>query len=109
MDSMDEVIIALYARGLSTWGIQEKLKEMYGAGMSSTLISHATYSVLEEVQDWQARVLDAVYTTHAIESLNYSLRKIIRGAGPVRPPIREDAAATDFKGTPMSCGKGAKV
>ena len=61
MDGIDEVIIALYARGLSTRGIQEELKEMYGAEVSPTLISNVTHSVLEEVQDWQARALDAVY------------------------------------------------
>ena len=61
MDGIDEVIIALYARGLSTRSIQEELKEMYGAEVSPTLISNVTHSVLEEVQDWQARALDAVY------------------------------------------------
>ena len=34
---------------------------MYGAEVSPTLISNVTHSVLEEVQDWQARALDAVY------------------------------------------------
>ena len=47
MDGMDEVIIALYARGLSTCGIQEKLKERYEAEVSPTLISHVTNCVLE--------------------------------------------------------------
>ena len=61
MDGIDDVIIALYARGLSTRSIQEELKEMYGAEVSPTLISNVTHSVLEEVQDWQARALDAVY------------------------------------------------
>ena len=61
MDSMDEVIITLYARGLSTRGIQEELKEMYGAEVSPTLISHVTNSVLEEIHDWQAQALDPVY------------------------------------------------
>lgn len=61
MDGMDEVIIALYARGLSTRGIQEELRELYGAEVSPTLISNVTHSVLEEVQVWQARALDPVY------------------------------------------------
>ena len=61
MDGMDETIIALYARGLSTRGIQEELEGLYGAEVSPTLISNVTNSVLEEVQAWQARALDPVY------------------------------------------------
>ncbi len=61
MDGMDEAIIALYARGLSTRGIQEELSGLYGAEVSATLISDITHSVLEEVQAWQTRPLDPVY------------------------------------------------
>ena len=61
MDGIDYVIIALYARGLSTRGIQAELKELYGADVSPTLISNVTNSVLEEVKAWQARPLDPVY------------------------------------------------
>ena len=61
MDGMDETIIALYARGLSTRGIQEELEGLYGAEVSPTLISNVTNSVLEEVQAWQARALNPVY------------------------------------------------
>ena len=61
MDGIDEVITAWYAKGLSTRGIQEELKEMYGAEVSPTLISNVTHSVLEEVQDGQTRALEAVY------------------------------------------------
>ena len=45
-------IIALYARGLSTRGIQAELRDLYGAEVSPTLISNVTNSVLEEVQVW---------------------------------------------------------
>jgi putative transposase len=61
IDGIDDMIIALYARGLSTRGIQEQLKELYGADVSPTLISNVTNSVLDEVHAWQARPLDPVY------------------------------------------------
>ena len=61
MGGMDETIIALYARGLSTRGIQKELAGLYGAEVSPTLISNVTHSVLEEVQAWQTRALDPVY------------------------------------------------
>lgn len=63
IDGIDDVIISLYARGLSTRGIQAELVELYGAEVSPTLISNVTNSVLEEVQAWQARPLDPVYPT----------------------------------------------
>lgn len=61
IDGIDDMIISLYARGLSTRGIQAQLMELYGAEVSPTLISNVTNSVLEEVQAWQARPLDCVY------------------------------------------------
>ena len=61
INGIDDIIIALHARGLSTRGIQVELKELYGADVSPTLISNVTHSVLEKVQEWQARPLDPVY------------------------------------------------
>ncbi len=61
LEGLDEMIIALYARGHSTRGIQAELMELYGAEVSPTLISNVTNSVLEDVQAWQARPLDPVY------------------------------------------------
>jgi putative transposase len=57
----DKQILALYAKGMTTRDIAATFKEMYGADVSHTLISKVTESVLEEVQAWQNRPLDAVY------------------------------------------------
>ena len=61
VEGLDDTIIARYARGLSTGEIGAELTELYGAEISPTLISNVTHSVLEDVQAWQARPLDAVY------------------------------------------------
>ncbi len=61
IEGLDDKIIALYARGHSTRGIQAELLELYGAEVSSSLISSVTDSVLDEVKAWQSRPLDAVY------------------------------------------------
>ena len=58
---LDETIVYLYAQGQSTRAIRDTLKRLYGAEVSSTLISEVTASVLEEVTAWQARPLDRVY------------------------------------------------
>jgi transposase-like protein len=46
IDGLDDMIIALYARGHSTRGIQDQLMELYGAELSPTLTSNVTKSVL---------------------------------------------------------------
>lgn len=60
-NELDDKIIALYARGLSTRDIQDQLKEIYGVDVSPTLISTVTSSVMEEVKAWQTRPLDRIY------------------------------------------------
>ena len=49
---LDEKILALYARGMSTRDISAQLEELYGAKVSASLISEVTDSVLEEVKAW---------------------------------------------------------
>ena len=56
---MDEQILCLYAKGLSTRDIVEAFREMYGAEVSAGLISQVTNAVLEQVKQWQARPLHA--------------------------------------------------
>lgn len=58
---LDEQILALYAKGMTTRDISSTFKEMYDAEVSHTLISKVTDAVLDEVIAWQARPLEAVY------------------------------------------------
>jgi len=60
-DGLDEKIISLYSRGLSTREIQARLKEIYTVEVSPDLISSVTDAVLDEVRAWQTRPLDSVY------------------------------------------------
>jgi putative transposase len=61
LEGFDDKVIALYARGLSTRGIQGQLEELYGVEVSPTLISNVTNAVMEDVRAWQSRPLSAVY------------------------------------------------
>ena len=61
LTSMDSQILTLYAKGLSTREIVGAFKEMYDADVSATLISQVTDSVIEQITDWQARPLNAIY------------------------------------------------
>ncbi len=54
----DEKIIAMYARGMSTRDIQAHIEELYGIGVSATLISAVTDAVLDDVAAWHNRPLE---------------------------------------------------
>lgn len=58
---MDDQILCLYAKGMSTRDIVDAFAEMYGAEVSPGLISKVTSAVMDEVVEWQERPLDAVY------------------------------------------------
>ncbi|RUR10071.1 IS256 family transposase [Legionella septentrionalis] len=58
---LDEQILALYAKGMTTRDIASTFKGMYDADVSHTLISKVTEAVIEEVTAWQARPLEEVY------------------------------------------------
>ena len=57
----DGQILSLYAKGMTTRDIADAFKEMYGAEVSHSLISRVTDAVIDEVNAWQTRPLDAVY------------------------------------------------
>src|SRR6476660_1530559 len=59
-DGFDDKILSLYARGMTVREIQGHLAELYGTEVSPDLISRVTDAVLEEVREWQNRLLDPV-------------------------------------------------
>jgi len=61
ISGMDDQILSLYARGMSTRDIVDAFQEMYGAEVSAGLVSKVTNAVMEQVIAWQNRPLDAVY------------------------------------------------
>jgi transposase-like protein len=58
---MEDKILTLYAKGMTTRDIEDALKDLYGVEISHTVISQVTESVLDEVRAWQNRPLEAVY------------------------------------------------
>jgi len=72
---MDEKILYLYAKGLSTRDIVDSFQELYGAEVSASLISKVTDSVIEQVIEWQARPLDAVYPLVYLDCIVVKIRQ----------------------------------
>src|SRR5258708_11218608 len=61
LGQVDDMILSLYARGMTTRDIQAHLAEVYGAEVSPALISNVTSVVAEEINAWQTRPLEAAY------------------------------------------------
>ena len=75
LTQMDDQILTLYAKGLSTRDIVDAFKEMYDADVSATLISKVTERVLDEIYEWQSRPLDAVYPIVYLDCIVLKIRQ----------------------------------
>jgi len=72
---MDDKILYLYAKGMTTREIVDALKEMYDADISPTLIPRVTNAVIDQVIEWQARPLDSVYPIVYLDCLVVKIRQ----------------------------------
>jgi putative transposase len=75
ISGMDEKILSLYAKGMSTRDIESSLKDLYDVEVSPSLISQVTDAVKEEVKAWQSRALDDLYPVVYLDCIFVKLRK----------------------------------
>ena len=74
LDGIDEVVLSLTARGLTTGEVAAHFDEVYGAKVSRDTISRITDKVLEEMTEWQHRPLDAVYPVLFVDAIHVKVR-----------------------------------
>lgn len=74
ISNIDQKIIAMYARGLTTRQISDQIEEIYGFECSEGFISDVTDKILGEIDDWQKRPLDSVYPIVFIDAVHFSVR-----------------------------------
>ncbi|MFJ7640756.1 IS256 family transposase, partial [Peribacillus sp. NPDC097225] len=74
LNGVDEIVLSLYAKGLTTGEISAHFAEIYGASVSKETISRITDKVIEEMQDWSARPLDEVYAAIFIDAIVVKIR-----------------------------------
>jgi len=72
---MDDQILTLYAKGMSTRDIAATFQEMYGVEISAGLISQVTNAVIEQVVEWQNRPLEAVYPIVYLDCIVLKIRQ----------------------------------
>ena len=74
LSGVDEVVLSLYAKGLTTGEISAHFAEIYGASVSKETISRITDKVIEEMNDWSVRPLDEIYAAIFIDAIVVKVR-----------------------------------
>ena len=74
ISGIDQKIISMYAKGMTTRQISDTLMDIYGFDASEGFISDVTDKLLPQIEDWQNRPLDTVYPVVFIDAIHYSVR-----------------------------------
>lgn len=74
ISSIDQKIISMYAKGMTTRQISETLMDIYGFEASEGFISDVTDKLLPQIEEWQNRPLDEIYPVVFIDAIHYSVR-----------------------------------
>jgi transposase-like protein len=74
LGGIDDMVISLVAKGLTTGEVQAHLAEIYGAEVSRETISTITDRVLDGLAEWQSRPLDAVYAVLFLDAIYVKIR-----------------------------------
>ncbi len=71
---MEEKIISMYAKGMTTSDIESHFQELYGIDVSDSTISRITDKVLPIVKEWQERPLEEVYGVVYLDAIHFHVR-----------------------------------
>lgn len=72
---IEDQILSLYAKGVSTREIQDHLQNLYGIDVSPTLISNVTAKIMPMVKEWQNRPLQGVYAIVFLDAIHFKVRQ----------------------------------
>ena len=74
ISDIDNKIINLYARGMSTRDISESIKDIYGVDVSATMISKITDKIIPKALEWQNRPLNTIYPIVFIDCVHFNVK-----------------------------------
>lgn len=74
ISAIDQKIISMYAKGMTTRQISDTLMDIYGFEASEGFISDVTDKLLPQIEEWQDRPLDEVYPVLFIDAIHYAVR-----------------------------------
>jgi putative transposase len=72
--NIDDMILSLYSRGMTTRDIEAHLREVYGVNASRELISNITDVVVDEIKAWQSRPLEEVYPILYVDGIRIRVK-----------------------------------
>jgi len=98
--AIEDMILSLYSRGMTTRDIEAHLREVYGVSASRELISNVTEVVAEEIELWRARPLDEVYPILYVDGI----RVKIKDNGVVGTKVAYLAIGVDLDGRKHALG-----
>ena len=76
LGEVDEVVLSLYSKGLTTGEISAHFAEIYNAAISKETVSRITEKVVAEMTEWSSRPLDAVYAAVFIDAIVVKVRAL---------------------------------
>ncbi len=74
ISDIDQKIISMYAKGMTTRQISETIEDIYGFETSEGFISDVTDKILPQIEEWQNRPLEDIYPILYIDAIHYSVR-----------------------------------
>jgi putative transposase len=72
---IEDQIIAMYAKGVSTRDIQDHLAHLYGIDVSPTMISNVTNKIVPLIKEWQNRPLQGVYAVVFMDAIHFKVKQ----------------------------------
>lgn len=93
ISGIEEKVISMYAKGMTTRDISDHLQDIYGIEASAEMISKITDRVLPEARAWQARPLDTTYIVMFMDAIHYHVQQdgvVVRKAVYIAIGIRTD-------------------
>ncbi len=72
---IEDQILALYSKGVSTRDIQDHLRQLYGIDVSPTLISNVTGKIMPLIKEWQNRPLQQVYAALFLDAIHFKVKQ----------------------------------
>lgn len=107
---MEEKIISMYAKGMTTSDMESHMQDLYGIEISDSTISRITDKILPIVKEWQERPLEEVYAVVFMDAIHYHVRsegRIVKKAVYIALGIRMDGRK-DVIGMYVGENEGAK-
>jgi len=74
-DDIENRILAMYSKGMSTRDIEDHLRDIYGVEASASLISRITDKIMPELAEWQSRPLSEIYPVAFFDGIHFKVKK----------------------------------